>query len=81
LWQEIIVVAQEEKYQQSGKRQLKVYEKYISRSYHRHVVFPEIRLCGKWLQDMGFDCGQLVTVRHEKNRIIITVDNATDVDE
>ncbi len=30
---------------------------------------------------MGFDCGQLVTVRHEKNKIIITVNTATDVDE
>lgn len=27
------------------------------------------------LRDMGFDCGQNVTVRHEKNKIIITVDN------
>ncbi|HEY1045379.1 MAG TPA: SymE family type I addiction module toxin [Bacteroidia bacterium] len=72
---------QEENFQQSGRRQLKVYEKYISRSYHQYVVFPEIRLCGKWLQDMGFDCGQSVTVRHEKNKIIITLDNETRANE
>lgn len=72
---------QEENFQQSGKRQLKVYEKCISRAYHRYVVFPEIRLCGKWLQEIGFDCGQSVTVRHEKNKIIITVDNETEADE
>ena len=72
---------QEEKFQGSGKRQLKVYEKYISRSYHRYVVFPEIRLCGKWLQDMGFSGGQSITVRHKKNKIIITVDNETKTGE
>lgn len=69
---------QEEKFQQSGQRQLKVYQKHIPRSYYNYVVFPEIRLCGKWLQDMGFCCGQSVTVRHEKNKIIITTDNETD---
>lgn len=76
--QEIIVVKQEKKIQQLGERQLKVYGKYISRPYYRNVVFPEIRLCGKWLQDIGFECGQNVTVRHEKNKIIITVDIETE---
>jgi len=65
---------QEENFQQSGKRRIKVHGKHISRTYQRYVVFPEIRLCGKWLQDMGFDCGQNVIVRHEKNKIVITVD-------
>lgn len=69
---------QEEIFQQPGHRQLKVYRKHLSRSYHQYVIFPEIRLCGKWLQDMGFDCGQSVTVVHEKNKIIITVDNKTE---
>lgn len=56
-------------------RQLKVYRKLFSRSYNRPVIFPEIRLCGKWLQDMGFECGQTVTVQREKNKITITVDD------
>ena len=68
---------QEENFQQPGKRQLKVYEKYISRSYKQYVILPEIRLCGKWLQDIGFDRGQSVTVQHEKNKIIITLDDET----
>lgn len=59
----------------SGKRQLKIHRKYIRRSYMRYVVFPEIRLCGKWLKDIGFECGQSVTVSHEKNKIIITANN------
>ncbi|MFC2186707.1 SymE family type I addiction module toxin [Fulvivirgaceae bacterium LMO-SS25] len=69
---------QEEKFQQSGKRKLKVYQKYIPRSYHQQVIFPEIRLCGKWLRDMGFECGQSVTVRHAKNKITITADKETE---
>lgn len=69
---------QEKKFQQTGKRQLKVYEKHVSRSYYRYVVFPEIRLCGKWLQEMGFSCGQSITVRHKKNKIIITIENETE---
>jgi toxic protein SymE len=76
-----VIVKQEEKFQQSGQRQLKVYEKYIPRSCYKHVIFPEIRLCGKWLRDMGFDCAQNVTVRHEKNKIIITVENETEADQ
>ena len=66
---------QEKKFQQAGKRQLKVYEKHVSRSYYRYVFFPEIRLCGKWLQEMGFICGQSITVQHKKNKIIITIDS------
>ncbi|MFH6957160.1 SymE family type I addiction module toxin [Flavobacterium aquidurense] len=41
----------------------------------RYVIFPEIRLCGKWLKDIGFEYGQSITVIHEKNRIIITANN------
>lgn len=41
---------QKSKIQQSEKRQLKIHRKYIARSYQRYVVFPEIRLSGKWLK-------------------------------
>lgn len=49
-----------------------VYSKYLARAYSGAVIMPQIRLCGKWLRDMGFDCGDTVTVTHEQNRIIIT---------
>lgn len=55
---------------QEGKRQLKVYSNYFGRSYSG-VLFPEIRLCGKWLLDEGFKCGQTITIKHEKNKITI----------
>lgn len=64
---------QEQKYLKFGKRRLKVYEKYLSRSQKRFVILPEIRLCGKWLQDIGFSCGQSVIVHHVKNKIVITL--------
>lgn len=56
-------------------RQLKVYSKYFLRSDRRGVIFPEIRLCGKWLRDLGFDFGQAVIVKQEKNKIIITINH------
>lgn len=60
-----------------GKRRLKIYPKYFQRSYQA-VVFPEIRLCGKWLQDSGFTYGQEVTVLHTQNKIIITTQNPSE---
>lgn len=58
------------------ERRLKVYYKYFNRvnSWQRSVIFPEIRLCGKWLQDIGFEHGQTINVRQERNRITITVE-------
>lgn len=55
-----------------GQRKLKVQPKYFSRAYS-NVIFPEIRLAGKWLQDIGFVCGKKVVINHEKNKIVITV--------
>lgn len=66
---------QENIIERAGKRQLKIHSKYIRRAYMRYVVFPEIRLCGKWLHDIGFAHGKFVTVQHEENKIIITVNN------
>ncbi|WP_128546807.1 SymE family type I addiction module toxin [Larkinella soli] len=57
----------------TGRRQLKVYEKSQPRSAFRYVVLPEIRLCGQWLRETGFECGQAVQVHHEPHRITITV--------
>ncbi len=51
-------------------RTLKVYSKYFPR-FIKPSIFPEIRLCGKWLQNLGFNCGGNVTVITEKNRLII----------
>jgi len=60
---------------QSAKRRLKIQPKHIPRSYSRYVIFPEIRLCGKWLQNIGFNYGNFVTIEHQQNKIIITANN------
>lgn len=59
----------------SAKRRIKIQPKHIARSYSRYIIFPEIRLCGKWLQDLGFNYGNFATIEHQQNKIIITANN------
>ena len=56
----------------TGKRRLKVSSKMFPRDSNRYVIFPEIKLSGKWLGELGFDCGQYVIISHKENKIIIT---------
>lgn len=53
------------------ERKLKIVPKYFSRRW-KDAVFPEIRLAGKWLQDMGFKCGNFVVITQGENSITIT---------
>jgi toxic protein SymE len=39
-------------------RKLKVYKKYVSRGSSRYVGMPEIRLCGIWLKQAGFELAE-----------------------
>jgi toxic protein SymE len=64
---------------QSVKRRLKIQPKTISRRDHRYVIFPEIRLCGKWLQKIGFNYGNFVTIEQQQNKIIITTNNEIEI--
>jgi toxic protein SymE len=63
----------EKKSPSPSERQLKVYSKYVPRAWHQYVVMPEIRLCGKWLLDAGFECGDEVTVRCLGDKLEIRV--------
>jgi toxic protein SymE len=56
----------------SKERKLKVLPKHYKRQW-KDVVFPEIRLAGKWLQDVGFTCGSFVSIAQEENTLIITM--------
>lgn len=58
------------------ERRLTVYRKYLPRAWYQYALMPEIRLCGKWLQEAGFECGDEVTVKCTKNKLEITVDAA-----
>jgi toxic protein SymE len=53
------------------ERKLKIVPKYFSRRW-KDAVFPEIRLAGKWLQDLGFKCGNFVVITQGENSITIT---------
>lgn len=59
----------------SLKRRLKVNTRAFPRQYHRYVMFPEIRLSGKWLKDIGFESGKFVLVSHENNEIRIVLES------
>lgn len=48
-------------------RDLKVHEKYTQRE-----VVPEIRLQGKWLEELDFVPGTPIVVRCEGGRLVIT---------
>lgn len=62
----------EKKSPKPAERQLKVYSKYLPRTY-RYTIMPEIRLCGKWLHEAGFECGDEVTVKCFGNKLEITL--------
>lgn len=54
---------QEKKFQHKKDRHLKVYGKYADCvNSWRPNILPEIRLCGKWLKDIGFEHGQTIKV-------------------
>ena len=54
------------------ERRLTVYRKCLPRVY-KYAIMPEIRLCGKWLQEAGFECGDEVTVKCLGNKLEITL--------
>ncbi|MCF0065133.1 SymE family type I addiction module toxin [Dyadobacter chenwenxiniae] len=64
---------------QTNQRQLKIYQKYQRRENTPDVFLPEIRLCGKWLHDLGFACGEEVTVKYFENKLEITLNPAAEV--
>lgn len=53
-------------------RLLKVYYKFRMNLFNTKRV-PEIRLCGNWLEDLGFKEGDDIVVSLEKRRIEICV--------
>ena len=53
-------------------RILKIYRKFRARTWDNTTV-PEIRLEGKWLEQLGFEQGNEVLIEQKKNKLIITV--------
>ena len=55
-------------------RKLKIHSKFRTRRWDNTTI-PEIRLEGKWLEELGFKQGQIVIIEQEQNKLIITLDN------
>lgn len=53
-------------------RRLKIQSKFVSRAYDE-IFAPEIKLCGKWLQESGFGLDKHVIIQQEKNKLTITL--------
>lgn len=56
-------------------QQLKVHSKDLSPAPEPSIALPEIRLSGRWLEDIGFVCGQPVMVLIEQKKITLTIEN------
>ena len=52
-------------------RSLKIQPKYRVNQWRDSSVAPEIKLCGTWLEQLGFQCGKRVTVTTMKEVLII----------
>jgi len=55
---------------ETGVRNLKIQPKTRCNKYSQKDV-PEIKLCGDWLQKLGFEYGDRVTVTTMQNLLII----------
>ena len=49
--------------------------KSVSQFSRKSNNVPFIRLCGKWLRDIGFETGDKIQVTPSKNLIIIKLEN------
>ncbi len=54
-------------------RKLKIHTKYQTRRFGE-VKIPEIRLEGKWLDELGFKQGQTVIIELADNKLTITIE-------
>jgi hypothetical protein len=54
-------------------RSLKIQPKYRVNCWRDSIVAPEIKLCGAWLEQLGFHCGKRVIVTTMKELLIITL--------
>ncbi len=54
-------------------RKMRICNRYFDRKYGQQAVFPDIRLCGRWLKESGFTAGQYIHIAHEQHKIVITL--------
>lgn len=54
------------------KRALKIQCKFRKREYDT-IIIPQIRMEGKWLENLGFKIGNEIIIKPQKNKLIITI--------
>ena len=54
-------------------RKFKLQPQYVSKKYtHDIKVIPKLTLCGKWLENAGFLPNEIIYVKVEEGRLVIT---------
>ncbi len=56
----------------SQTRKLKIHSKFRYRRWDNTTV-PEIRLEGRWLEELGFKEGEQVQIKQQHNKLTITL--------
>jgi len=54
-------------------RILKIHNKFQLRAWNTSTIVPEIRLEGKWLEELGFKSGNKVVIEQQQHKLIITL--------
>lgn len=54
-------------------RKLKVYTKHRPQGWRGYTTVPEIRLEGRWLEELGFKEGDRVQIEQQPNKLTITL--------
>ena len=52
-------------------RKIKVGYKFHDRAWNVSVIYPEIKLSGKWLKEAGFNEGQEIKIIVENQKLVI----------
>jgi len=59
-------------------RNVKVYDRFLRRGSRGaecgyYIKLPEIRLCGKWLLECGFEIGHQIEITVQENKLTLTL--------
>ncbi|NPA45058.1 MAG: type I toxin-antitoxin system SymE family toxin [Chlorobi bacterium] len=55
-----------------NSRKLKIHSRF-QKSSNQLIIVPEIRLRGKWLDELGFGKGKTIHIQQKKKKLTITV--------
>ena len=53
-------------------RKLKIHSKYRTRRWD-NITIPEIRLEGRWLEELGFKEGEHIQIEQQQDKLTITL--------